>query len=404
VAKTKRPPPTVEEDVDGAWYSSEFRDAVWGPAPFELESTEPSVVEPASPARTRSGAARPREEDGQPVPPSMTEKAERKPRFELLPAMEPEPPEIDQPSSLEWLLSVVGDSLAGLAVGSTSVAEDSAGQSADAGVAPDETRPEVPAPTVTGPGATELEARELEDADPEGAELETPAQDVAAQGDAPEPETVPESPAREPGEEEPVPGLRAPSQARRPLRAPTSGGLTFVSPSTHPDSDPEATILVVLPTELPTPHGNARRRAIAGVVILLAVTAAVRLAVGGQSGAGGAGRPTVPAVAPPAQAQAAPSTEFVRLADGYLTALQSYRERTIEHQTGQADCEALGSEFSVLAASHAEIVAYAQYAPSIQDRFDTLTREFVDARARFEASGCPIPPGVVPDPVPSPAG
>jgi hypothetical protein len=188
------------------------------------------------------------------------------------------------------------------------------------------------------------------------------------------------------------------------MRAPTSGGVTFVSPSTHPDSDPEAAILVVLPTELPSPHRSTRRRAIASVVILLAVTAAVRLAIGGQTSAGAAGRPTVPALAPPAQVQNAPSTEFVRLADGYLTALQSYRERTVEHQTGQADCDALGSEFSVLAASHAEIAAYVQHAPSIQDRFDTLTREFVDARARFEASGCPVPPGVVSDPVPSPAG
>ncbi len=84
-------------DIQEAWYSSDFLDAVWGPPPFDPEVEESRVTEDEAEA----------EDAEKPVTDSQG-----RPRFELVPTHEPEPPETDEPGSMDWLLSLIGDTLA----------------------------------------------------------------------------------------------------------------------------------------------------------------------------------------------------------------------------------------------------------------------------------------------------
>ena len=100
-AAGKSPKPAAgKKDVDDgqdAWYSSDFLDAVWGPPPFEEEADEPPVAEETAKA----------EDAAKPVTDSKGG-----PRFELIPTFAAEPPESDAAGSMDWLLSLIGDTLA----------------------------------------------------------------------------------------------------------------------------------------------------------------------------------------------------------------------------------------------------------------------------------------------------
>lgn len=81
----------------GEWLKGDFLDAVWGPPPFEAEEGEPQTGEDKAEVEGAGDEAA----------------TGARPAFELVPNFEPEPPEVDRPGSMDWLLGLVGETLAG---------------------------------------------------------------------------------------------------------------------------------------------------------------------------------------------------------------------------------------------------------------------------------------------------
>jgi len=253
-------------------------------------------------------------------------------RDERTTAFELEPPEMDSPGSLEWLLSLIGDTLSGR-------------ETADTPKAPEATPSEVVEPTI--------------------APVEPPAAPV-------EPPAAPVEP---------------PAEAARPSGGPRP---TFVTISSDPDSDPEAAIPVVLFADETGWHPNERQRRIAAVLVVFAAAAIlVRTFLPGANPA-----PTpAPAVATPA-ARNAPPPEFVQFANSYLDRLQAYRAQLVEHRLGRADCAQLTDDILSVAATHRSLATFVSQRPDLADRFKAMDAEFLVARQRFEDSGCESPAGL----------
>lgn len=369
-APADRPASAGEAGKDDAWYSPEFRDAAWGDPPFEPEAPEPASEDVGSSPPEETTETGRRRKSARPKPDAPKKAAGRKaarraqpkrPRFELVTPFEPEPSEVDDSGSVEWLLSLAGDTLArGEA--------DPGGSQGDA-VAADETE--------AGDAGDAAEPEEARDAsvDAGGERDDEPAGD--------------ETPHAEP-DDGPVPTRERPGLVRPSGTRSAASRRTFVSASQNPELDREAEIPVVLFHDRrgwrPPP---ALLRAAAGAAIVLAGGLVWRTF--------SAGGPSVPPPAPAAQTRSMtqaglPTPEFVDLADAYLTALRSYRERLTQHEAGRADCGRLAADFSLVVGTHRTLAAYVSATPSMADRFTALDAELDPARARFEASGCPAPP------------
>lgn len=403
----------TDAPADGAWYTAEFAEAVWGELPFGLEASEPStegeVEVPGAPGRAVSRAARSGPTDD---PGSGAGTAVSPPTFELVPPFETEPSEeAGDASSLEWLVSLIGETLARprAETGTETVPPPEAPATAaeTAGEPGAEPTPAT-ADTETGGGAA------MEDSAEEvagGLAAETAGTEAAAEPgvgavDAPGDEDLEEAADERaegslvtPDSQRPPPArpAREPTRARPPLATPSPAKRrkTYVSASTNPDDDPEAEIPVVLFKDRqpwrPSPTLLRSAAAIAFVVLgALAVRAMVNR--------GPAVPPPPPATQPPSLTGGArPTPEFVDLADAYLSGLQSYRERLLQHELGQVDCERLTADFSVVVLSHRELVRYVADTPAMADRFSRLDAGMTPARERFEASGCPLPAELEPD-------
>lgn len=343
---------------EGAGEDREFLETVWGPPPFDAEDEEPEAAEDETQAPS---AKAPRD-------------AERKrPRFELVPTFEAEPLEKDDPKSLEWLLSLVGDALGRQAATGERTEPDTAEPEADesepdAGEAVSGAAPDAEAAAKEAEGTTGVadDAAGLE-------ETGEPPADGAVES------------TREPAAARA--GARRTGQGRRP------GGRTFVVPSSDPDVDSEAPIPVVVfgegregrwrPTEL-------QKRIAAGLAIILGGWLAYQSLL-----SPGAPEPPPTNAAPPPpglQAAAPPPAEFVDLADAYLTRLQTYRERLVDFRLERVDCAGLADHFGAVAAAHASLAKFVAGRPGLADRFETLTGEFIATRQRFDATGCEPPP------------
>lgn len=288
-------PADEKSDEDGAWYSADFLDAVGGPVPFEPEESEDGAAGIAA-----------------------TEDARRpdRPTFELVPPFDPEPPEADEPGSIEWLLSLIGDTLA---------------------------RKQRHAPA------------------------QEPVEEPLTEG--PE-EAVPAEPVAQPTEPVPTP---------RP---------TFVTASSDPESDPEASIPVVLFHDDTGWRPSERQKRVASALVVL-TGAAIAL----QTFIVASDPDPVPpqAVASPVTPSTPPS-EFVQIVDDYLSGLQAYRERFVEHRLGQADCAQLTDNLLSLGGAHGILESYVTGRPDLADRFEIMDAEYLAARQRFEGSGCEAPP------------
>jgi len=375
--------------AEGAWYSAEFAEAVWGELPFGLEASEPSIPDEE---RRPSAEADPTPASGSSPLPAPDPRGSR---FELVPPFEAEPAEEQERSSLAWLVSLIGESLARAraeaenekareahaAAARAKRSDDAPAEQPDAARVADE-QPEVPEPPATE--ATEVPAAEAPDVE------ETPAAADATDG-APAGRT-PSTPDPE------VRPTRQPALARPPLATPPAKRRkTYVSASQNPDVDPEAEIPVVLFRDRQAWRPSPRLvRIAAGLAIVILGALALRV----MASRGPALPPPAPAAQPPSLTDGGrPTPEFIELADGYLSGLQSYRERLLQHGLGRVDCERLTADFTVLVVAHRALVDYVAVTPSMAERFSGLDAEMTPARRRFEASGCPVPPDLGPAPV-----
>ncbi len=335
--------PAEEQDAvgpGGAWYSGDFLDAVWGPPPFDAEEDEPPAVDDAK-ARVPDPSAG----DG------------AKAAFAFAPTYAPEPPEIDPPGSMDWLLGLIGETLAA--------------------------RQE---PTAEAKETERVASVE----EPVDASVEEPAEAARAANDDAKDATTPQ----------PV--------ATRPAVTIPPGGATrrraYVATSHNPDHDPEAYIPVVLFDESERWRPSARQKRVGAVALAII---ALAIAVQFFRGAFG-GNPTIPSVPvppPPATvtAAASPTSEFVSLVDGFLTNLQGFRERLVEFRLGQTDCAAIAAEIVAVAGAHSLLEAYVARNPDVSDRFDVLDAEFDVTVGRFASTGCATPPELTPDAEADPA-
>lgn len=390
--------------ADGAWYSAEFAEAVWGELPFGLEASEPSTgtgeedgVQDA-PGRRASRRADPARTD---EAASATPAAPSSPTFELVRPFETEPPEEpDEASSLTWLVSLIGETLArsrsrGEIESETPATADDPGSEPAAATPPaGDQRPDA----ATGDGDATKDPPGEVTAGAAGTEAATEPEAGAAEPPVAEPSAEPgdESAAGSlvaPGAQRPSPGrpIREPTRGRPPLATPAAGKRrkTYVSASQNPDDDPEAEIPVVLFHDRQPWRPPPTLLRIAAAIAFVVLGALALRAMGSRA-------PSSPPPAPAAQPASLtdgsrPTPEFVELADAYLTGLQSYRERLLQHGLGQVDCERLTADFSVVVLSHRDLARYVADTPTMADRFSSLDAEMTPARERFEASGCPVP-------------
>ena len=320
--KGKKPQRTDEAGTDEAWYSSDFLDAVWGPAPFEPEEEEEPVTREAADA----------EDAEKPVTDSKG-----RPRFELVPTFEPEEPEVDSAGSLDWLLSLIGDTLAARSAVPDAVPSEEVGDSG-------RTREPsgIDAPTVDQAAATAAAAAGVE-------------------------------------RQIPMPGVD--TRKRRPSKS------TYVTSSVDPDSDPEAPIPVVFPAGEKKWRPSERQKQVAGAgAILFIVAILLQTFLGGRE-----------AVQPPRGSQGgpivapAPSAEFAALAEDFLTTLQTLRRDLVEFRLGRVECDALATDVDAMAAAHLAMSDYVAGDPEVSDRFARLDSDFDVAVSRFVATGCPVP-------------
>jgi len=374
---------------DDAWYTPEFLEAVWGAPPFEPEVSEPSTDEgtaaqDAAPAGTGADAAR---SPSKGRADRRRGRAGRRPAFELVAPFDAEPSETEPPGSLEWLHSLLDE--VPVSTPSAGSPEDEASPAAMEGARELED---------AGAAATDGDATVTEDEPPE-TPVETDDADIGleaaeaaieAGGVGPGSADDASAPQRE-RERHIVPGQRS-------LVIPAGGGArpasksrpTFVAASQNPEIDREAEIPVVLFHDRQPWRPSPRlRRVAAGLAIVAAGTLAWRSF--GDRGTPVA--PPAPAAQPASVTSAESATpEFVELADAYLSGLQSYRQRVVQHQLGQVDCEQLTSDFSVLVLAHRALAEYVATTPAMVERFARLDAELGPARERFEASGCPLSP------------
>jgi len=349
--------PTEEGAEGGAWYSSDFKEAVWGPHPFETEADEGPV------SRDDEAEATAQADDGGSGDAVATPPERSQSRFELVPTFEPEPSEVDGSGSMDWLLGLIGDTLAARASGEEEAKVDPEPES----VAEEDAATDVSA----AEGTREPAAEPTEEAG-EGEEAVEEARASATRQTA---ESAPASTA---------PTGPRPAGARGP---------TYVTPSYAPDTDPEAAIPVVILAEdtgwRPTKTQIRRALVAAGLILAVLVVRTVFFTGGDVARA-----PDRPVAAPPTVAP--PTPEFITLADQFLTALQTFRQGMVAFRLGQTDCAGLGSSLETLAAAHSTLGSYVATAPELGDRFAGLDAEFVAARGRFAVSDCEFPPGMAP--------
>ena len=374
--------------TDDAWYSAEFAEAVWGSLPFALEDPEPSlegeeVGKESAPAPGRRG--RVRSEKG--APSRATKRGSTgTPRFELVPPFETEPVEEAEEGSLAWLVSLIGETLAR----SRALDERERTAGSDARAA-EEADTEVEDPVAREAGETATAAAPSPETGEEAA--------TAGRGDEPSVVDDALAGADEPPSGRPSRPVREPGRARPPLATPTAKRRkTYVSASENPEVDPEAEIPVVLFHDRRPWRPSQRLLRIAATIAFLVFGTLALRALGSR---GPGMPPPAPAAGPPALTEAGrPTPEFVDLADAYLSGLQGYRERLVQHGLGQVDCERLTADFSVVVLSHRALARYVAGTPSMADRFARLDAEIEPARQRFEASGCPLPTELAPAPTP----
>jgi proteasome lid subunit RPN8/RPN11 len=318
---------------------AEFLEAIWGPAPFEPEANEASVLE------------LPLYRELMP-----TEAAEMDATLEgtgILPevgtrdgALGAEPPEADSAAgSLEWLLGLVEQTLAEGLAPTERTDSEAAEQSA------------------------EIAADEVETPDAGGDE------DAPPPGDPSEPVQVmmPASEAK----------TAAPPTGRQPRSA-------FVGVSEDPDEDRLAEIPVVMPTEdglgwFPSLRRKRDRALIAAAMVIAAVSAWFLL---------GREQPPQPAfqtpatVAPPTVRPPAQAPEFIRLSGEFTAALAAYKEREADFQLGRIDCTGLATGYEVLSAAFGELSQHVALAPAGSVDFRPFADDMREVRNQFEGSGC----------------
>ncbi|MFV1988571.1 MAG: hypothetical protein ACC682_14960, partial [Gemmatimonadota bacterium] len=248
----------------GAWYSSDFLDAVWGPPPFESEEDEPASVDELRAEESAGGTD------------ASADEGERA-AFELVPTYEPEPPEIDPPGSMDWLLGLIGETLA---------ARQESGQTVSD---PDDDAPETEESVEEEAVSTTEEQAEEEAAVP-----------VEAGGEAPEDDDVEDASPRHPHPTRAPITMPTASPSRRP---------TFVEASHNPDHDPEAQIPIVLFDDGEKWQPSPQQKRVGGVVLaVIALTIIVQLVRGSFSA--DAPAPVPPPAAAVDPSPASPTSEF----------------------------------------------------------------------------------------------
>jgi len=338
-SRRRRPPTPRMPRTPGA-DDGEFLEAVWGEAPFEPEEEEPQVEKDEVEERAEAAA-----------PPDSSPK---RPRFELVPIFEPEPIEKDEPKSLEWLLSLLGDTLStrGRTPGEAEEAApagESAGEAApvwEEGVAGEDA-----GVVMGGVGAAGARAR--------GATPRTPVTG-------------------------PSPSTATPRRDRQ----------AFVLRSSDPE-DTEAPIPVVVFSDQARQWRPSRdqRRAAAFVAILVGGWLAYQSLRPPPA-------PEPPPPTPPSQQASAPPAEFIDLADAYLTRVQAFRQGLTDFRRGQRDCAGLAEDLGAVLGARADLASYVAERPELTERFETMSTELVAMRRRFAETGCEPPPDPTAEDIP----